>query len=162
MKIYYKEWTQLMPISMEEAWHFFSRPENLDNLTPDDMGFEILSDIKDKPMYQGMLIRYKVSPILGIKLNWCTEITHIKKHRYFIDEQRFGPYALWHHEHHFKEVDGGILMKDELHYAIGWGPLGSIANTLLVSSKVEEIFHYRYNAVEKLFSSPKRNAEVVG
>lgn len=160
MKIYYKEWTQLIPRSMEETWHFFSRPENLDSLTPDDMGFEILSDIKDKPMYQGMLIRYKVSPILGIKLNWCTEITHIKNHQYFIDEQRFGPYTLWHHEHHFKEVAGGIEMKDQLHYAIGWGPIGSLANALMVSNKVEEIFNYRYDAVERMFANGKAPVQV--
>ncbi len=155
MKVYYKEWIQTIPVSMEEAWEFFSRPENLEVLTPVDMGFDIISDIKDKEMYEGMLIRYKVSPILGIKLNWCTEITHIRKHEFFIDEQRFGPYAMWHHEHHFEEVAGGIKMTDQLHYAIGFGPLGPLANAIFVGAKIDEIFGFRYQAVEKMFAGKK-------
>ncbi|MEL6637148.1 MAG: SRPBCC family protein [Bacteroidota bacterium] len=155
MKIYYKEWTQHLPISLDEAWAFFSRPENLNELTPKDMSFEILTDIKGKPMYQGMLIRYKIVPMLNIKMNWCTEITHIRDRQYFIDEQRFGPYALWHHEHHFQAVDGGTLMRDELHYAIPYGPIGQLANAIFVGNKVEEIFEFRNQAIEQLFGMPK-------
>ncbi len=149
-----------MPISLEEAWAFFSRPENLNELTPADMSFEILSDIKDKPMYEGMLIRYKIAPMLNIKMNWCTEITHIRDREYFIDEQRFGPYALWHHEHHFKAVEGGTLMKDQLHYAIPFGPIGQLANAIFVGNKVEEIFDFRYQAIEEFFGKEGKERRV--
>ncbi len=149
-----------MPISLEEAWAFFSRPENLNELTPADMSFEILTDIKDKPMYEGMLIRYKIAPMFNIKMNWCTEITHIRDREYFIDEQRFGPYALWHHEHHFKAVEGGTLMKDQLHYAIPFGPIGQLANAIFVGNKVEEIFDFRYQAIEEFFGKEGKERKV--
>ena len=103
MNVKFKHWEQLIPQPLDEIWHFFSRPENLNAITPQDMSFEILSDIADKEMYEGMLIRYKISPFLGLKMNWVTEITKIKEGAYFIDEQRFGPYAFWHHQHHFEE-----------------------------------------------------------
>ena len=152
MKIYRKEWEVLLPGKIDTIWQFFSRPENLNDITPKDMAFEIISDIKNQAMYEGMLIQYKVSPILNIKMNWLTEITHIKEHEYFIDEQRFGPYALWHHQHHFKEVDGGILMKDILHYAIPLGILGQMANGIFVSKKVSSIFDYRERVVQEIFN----------
>lgn len=153
MKIYKKEWKQFVPRPMDEVWHFFSRPENLDAITPEDMKFNIISDIANMPMYEGMLIQYKVSPMLNITLDWTTEITHIKDREYFIDEQRFGPYALWHHQHHFKEQDGGVMMTDLLHYAIGFGPIGRIANAIFVEKRIEEIFDYRKIACDKLFAT---------
>ena len=102
-------------------------------------------------MYAGQIIQYIVTPVLGIRTKWVTEITHVVDQEYFVDEQRFGPYALWHHEHHFEEVEDGVLMKDQLHYAIPFGPIGRFTNALFVGSKVEEIFNFRYNAIEKLF-----------
>jgi len=105
----------------------------------------------DQKMYPGMLITYKVSPLLGIKMDWMTEITHVREGEYFVDEQRFGPYALWHHQHHFKEIDGGVLMTDILNYAIPYGALGRLTNTLLVKKKVKAIFEYREKAIVKLF-----------
>lgn len=98
-----------------------------------------------------MIITYKVSPLLGIKLNWMTEITHVKDKEYFIDEQRFGPFAFWHHNHNFESIEGGVLMHDILHYAIGWGPIGLIANEIVVNSKINGIFNFRYKKVEELF-----------
>ena len=151
MKIYYKEWSQTIPGSMEKVWHHFSRPENLDKLTPENMAFQIISDIKDRPMYEGMIIRYRVSPVLNIPLNWATEITHIKDREYFIDEQRFGPYTLWHHEHHFEETPQGILMKDQLHYAIPFGIFGRIANAIFVEARIDEIFTYRQKCIDEIF-----------
>ena len=151
MKVYKKEWNQFIPRPMEEVWEFFSRPENLNEVTPKEMNFEILSDIANKPMYEGMIINYKVTPLLGIKMRWTTEIQRIKEGKYFVDEQRFGPYAMWHHEHHFEEKDGGVYMTDLLHYAIGFGPVGNLANWLIVDNKIDEIFNYRFEAVEKLF-----------
>lgn len=144
-----------MPITLEKAWQFFSSPLNLSKITPADMRFTVTSDFtEDTVMYEGMLITYKVSPLLGVKLDWVTEITHIKDKEYFIDEQRFGPYALWHHEHHFKEVEGGVHMTDKLTYAIGYGPLGKVANGLLVKNKVKQIFKFREKAVNELFGVP--------
>ncbi|MFN7115374.1 MAG: SRPBCC family protein [Saprospiraceae bacterium] len=152
MQVKQKIWTQFIPRSLDEVWHFFSRPENLNAVTPDDMSFEILSDIKDTEMYEGMIIMYKISPFLGIKMDWVTEITYIKDRQYFIDEQRFGPYALWHHEHHFEARDGGVLMTDQLHYKVPYGIIGTIADAVFVNDKVEQIFRFRKKVIEQLFS----------
>ena len=102
-------------------------------------------------MYPGMIITYKITPIFGIKMNWMTEITHVKENEYFVDEQRFGPYALWHHQHHFKEVKGGVLMTDLLNYAIPYGIIGRLANEILVAKQIRQIFDYRNKEVNKLF-----------
>lgn len=151
MKVKHKQWEQFIPRTIDEIWHFFSRPENLNAITPDDMSFEILSDIADRPMYAGMIIQYKISPFLGVKMDWVTEITHVRDRSYFIDEQRFGPYALWHHQHHFVRQDGGVLMKDILHYKVPYGPIGTLADALFVDRQIEQIFAYRVKAVEKIF-----------
>lgn len=102
-----------------------------------------------------MIITYKVSPLLGIKLNWMTEITHVQDKQYFVDEQRFGPYALWHHQHHFKEIEGGVLMNDILNYAIPYGVIGRLSNSLLVGKQIKKIFAYRENAINEMFGKFK-------
>ena len=152
MNVKRKEWVQVIPRDLEEVWHFFSRPENLNDMTPDDMDFNIITDIQGVEMYEGMIIQYKVSPMLGIKLNWVTEITHVRDRQYFIDEQRFGPYALWHHQHHFELVDGGVKMTDILNYKVHFGIIGDIANAAFVENRIEEIFQYRIKAVERIFN----------
>lgn len=152
MKVKRKEWVQVIPRDLEEVWHFFSRPENLNDMTPEDMDFQIMTDIQGVEMYEGMIIQYKVSPMLGIKLNWVTEITHVRDRQYFIDEQRFGPYALWHHQHHFELVDGGVKMTDILNYKVPYGFIGDIANAIFVENRINEIFKYRIKAVEKIFN----------
>lgn len=137
---------------MDEAWAFFSSPLNLQKITPPDMRFVVTSDYTaDTKMYAGMIITYKISPLAGIKLNWMTEITHVHDRQYFVDEQRFGPYALWHHQHHFKEIPGGVEMTDILHYAIPFGIIGRLTNNVYVGKKVKDIFDYRVKAVEELF-----------
>ena len=143
-----KEWKQFIPRPLDEVWDFFSRPENLNEVTPGDMSFEILSPISGVPMYEGMIIKYRISPFLGIKMGWVTEITHIKDKCYFVDEQRFGPYAMWHHEHHFEERDGGVLMADLLHYKVPYGIIGSFADLLFVEKQVDKIFSFRKIAIE--------------
>ena len=141
-----------MPISLEMAWDFFSSPLNLSKITPKSMSFVITSDYdSNTKMYEGMLISYKVSPLLGIKMDWMTEITHVKEGEYFIDEQRFGPFALWHHEHHFTAIEGGVLMTDKLTYGVPFGFLGRIANSIMVAKQTQEIFDYRVKAVDDLF-----------
>ena len=152
MKTYTVKFEQKLPISLEQAWDFFSSPLNLAKITPKKMAFIITSDYTaGQKMYQGMIITYKVAPLLGIKIDWMTEITHVKDGEYFIDEQRFGPFKFWHHEHHFKAIEGGVLMTDKLIYGMPFGILGQIANAITVSKQTEEIFTYREKAVEELF-----------
>ncbi len=156
MKTYVLKTEQAIPISLDEAWNFFSSPLNLAKITPKEMNFVITSDYsQDTKMYAGMIITYKVSPLFGLKMNWMTEITHVKDGEYFVDEQRFGPYALWHHEHHFKAVTGGVLMNDILNYAMPFGVIGRLSNTILVNNQIKKIFSYREKAVNDLFGVMK-------
>ncbi len=116
------------------------------------MKFVVTSDYTaDTKVYAGMIITYKISPLLGIKMNWMTEITHVKDGEYFVDEQRFGPYALWHHQHHFKAIEGGVLITDILNYAIPYGVIGRFTNTVFVGNKIKQIFEFRKKTIEEMF-----------
>lgn len=150
MKIYKLEREQTVPITIEQAWDFFSSPKNLKKITPDYLGFEIKSDNTDE-MYAGMIITYIVKPLLSIPLSWMTEIKYVDKPNYFVDEQLVGPYKIWHHEHHFEEVDGGVKMIDRVHYVLPLGFLGRIAHSLFVKRQLQEIFDYRIVAINKEF-----------
>ncbi|MFD1014391.1 SRPBCC family protein [Winogradskyella rapida] len=150
MKIYTLHKKQKLPITMDQAWDFLSDPANLKIITPDYMGFHILS-WADRPMFAGQIIQYIVTPVLGIKTKWVTEITHVKDHEYFVDEQRFGPYALWHHKHFIREIDGGVEMEDLIDYKLPLGVLGQLAHPILVQPKLNEIFEYRTQKLEALF-----------
>ncbi|MCK7591258.1 SRPBCC family protein [Subsaxibacter sp. CAU 1640] len=152
MSIYRLQRFQRLPISVEQAWEFFSNPKNLKTITPDYMGFDILSGA-DRPMFAGQIIQYIVTPILGIKTKWVTEITHVVPKSYFVDEQRFGPYALWHHKHFIKEIEGGIEMEDIIDYKLPFGLLGRLVHLFLVKPKLEEIFNYRKEKLEELFGT---------
>ncbi|WP_316793801.1 SRPBCC family protein [Pedobacter frigoris] len=154
MKSYHLTFSQLLPISIDEAWEFFSSPMNLAKITPADMSFTVTSDPNHiKHMYPGMLITYKVSPMAGIKLNWMTEITQVEDKKYFIDEQRFGPYKFWHHQHHFKAIPGGTEMTDILTYGLPMGILGRIANGIFVANKLQQIFEFRKKKVIEIFGN---------
>ena len=144
--------------TMEEMWDYFSSPMNLNDITPPDMQFEVLTDLSGKKMYAGLMIEYIVRPFLHIPMQWVTEITHCVEHSHFVDEQRFGPYALWHHQHHFSQQDDHILMTDTVHYAIGWGPLGRLAHVLLVRGKLQHIFDFREQVMERRFGRKKATA----
>ena len=150
MKLYQIKTQQKLPISIEKAWDFFSNPKNLKKITPEEMSFEIISGA-EKSIYPGQIIQYNVSPIFGIKLRWVTEITHVIDNKYFVDEQRFGPYSLWHHKHFFKEIKGGILMEDVVDYKIPLGWLGQLAHFIFVKNRLKKIFKFRENKLEKLF-----------
>ncbi|WP_111307378.1 SRPBCC family protein [Confluentibacter sediminis] len=150
MKVYTLHKKQKLPISRAQAWAFLSDPKNLKTITPDYMGFDILSGA-DRPMFAGQIIQYIVTPIWGIKTKWVTEITHVVNDDYFVDEQRFGPYALWHHKHFIKEIDGGIEMEDLIDYKVPFGILGQLVHPILVKPKLEEIFNYRTIKLEELF-----------
>lgn len=143
--------TQTIPINLEKAWDFFSSPANLQVITPASMGFRVISNYHGTKMYPGQIIEYKVKPLLNISLYWMTEITHVKEGIFFIDEQRFGPYSLWHHQHHFKQTEGGVEMIDIVHYKIpGWW-LGDIINELYVKNELKRVFDYRFRKIEELF-----------
>ena len=146
------EFTQFVPARLDEVWDFFSSPANLSKITPPGMGF-IITSPPQPGMYPGMFISYKVSPFLGIKLNWVTEITHVREKLFFVDEQRRGPYSIWHHEHHFREVEGGVEMHDILHYQVPLGILGTLADHLFVKNKVLGIFSFREKRIRELFPS---------
>lgn len=152
MKIYTLHRKQNLPITIQQAWDFLSDPKNLKTITPDYMGFHILSGA-DRPMFAGQIIQYIVTPVLGIKTKWVTEITHVIDKQYFVDEQRFGPYALWHHKHFIKEIDGGVEMEDIIDYKVPFGLLGQLVHPILVKPKLEEIFNYRTKKLEALFGT---------
>ena len=143
--------TQTINRPITEIWDFISSPNNLKTITPDYMGFDITSESPEK-MYEGLIISYKVSPMLGIKTTWVTEITHIKEHEYFVDEQRVGPYKIWHHQHHLEKTENGTLMTDIVSYQPPFGLLGDIANSIIIKSKLNEIFNYRTKVLEELYA----------
>lgn len=160
MKTYLLKFEQNLPIPLAETWGFFTSPINLAKITPPEMRFTLTSAYNaDDKIYPGMIITYKVSPLLGIKLNWMTEITYIKPQEYFVDEQRIGPYALWHHEHHFAEIKGGVRMTDILHYAVPYGIIGRLSNKLLVGKKIKKIFQYREKAINTMFGVYRNPAQ---
>jgi ligand-binding SRPBCC domain-containing protein len=154
MKIYRLETIQKLPISQKEAWDFLSDPKNLKRITPDYMGFEILSGAADK-MYAGQIIQYLVTPVMNIPTKWVTEITHVDEGTYFVDEQRFGPYSLWHHKHFLKPIPNGVEMVDIIDYKIPLGILGQLVHPILVAPKLKEIFEYRKQALIELYGEYK-------
>jgi len=149
-KTYSIKTIQKLPVSIEKAWDFFSKPANLKEITPAHLDFRILSHHHGDRMYPGQIIEYKVKPLLGIPLYWMTEITQVEENKFFIDEQRYGPYSLWHHQHHFKEIEGGVEMTDIVHYRVPFWILGDLANIILVRSELKKIFGYRFEVAEKL------------
>jgi ligand-binding SRPBCC domain-containing protein len=149
-KVYRLSSKQKLPITMDKAWDFLSNPANLKEITPTYMSFDIISGA-DRPMFAGQIIQYIVTPILGIKTTWVTEITHVVNKEYFVDEQRFGPYALWHHKHFIKPIEGGVEMEDIIDYKVPLGFLGRLIHPILVKPKLTEIFNYRTKKLVELF-----------
>lgn len=144
------EQSQFLPITPAEAWDFFSSPANLDEITPDDLGFKIVYQPGER-MYEGQIIEYRVMVFPGIWLPWVTEIKTVREGESFVDEQRFGPYKFWHHRHTFEETEGGVLMKDIVHYALPFWPFGEIGHGIFVRPKLERIFGFRKEILEKRF-----------
>lgn len=140
---------QQVPISLEEAWNFFSNPKNLATITPDNLGFNIRTELPAQ-MYPGMMIVYTVKPLLGIPMTWVTEITQVKEKEFFIDEQRVGPYNMWHHQHWFKEIDGGVEMQDIVDYRLPFAPFGNVGH-FVVKAQLKKIFGYRIEKLNELF-----------
>ncbi len=150
MKIFRLEKSINLPITIEECWQFFSSPKNLKVITPAYMGFNII-DVEETSMYPGQIIKYNVTPLFGINMKWVTEISHAEKNRFFVDEQRFGPYKFWHHKHIFKVIDGGVKVIDILDYALPFGFLGVLFHPYLIKPKLDEIFNYREKKLIEIF-----------
>ena len=142
MKLYKLHTKQIIDTSIDNAWNFFSNPRNLSKITPPKMGFIINSELPEK-MYAGMLVEYTVKPILNISMSWVTEITYVDEPHFFIDEQRFGPYKFWHHQHIFRETNLGIEMEDIVHYGLPMGIFGRMVHPLIIKPQLEGIFNYR-------------------
>jgi ligand-binding SRPBCC domain-containing protein len=141
---------QRLPIDIKTAWDFFSSPRNLSVITPPEMGFEVQSELPEK-MYPGMFIQYKVRPLFGIPLTWVTEITQVQEGEFFVDEQRVGPYSIWHHQHFFREIPGGVEMTDIVDYQLPLGILGRIVQPFLVAPRLKHIFDFRKKKLLELF-----------
>lgn len=151
MGIYQLKREQIIHGSLDEVWEFISDPRNLKRITPDSMGFQVTTkDLPDK-MYSGMIITYRVSPLLGIPTIWVTEITHVEEKKYFVDEQRVGPYKMWHHQHFLESVDKGVKMTDIISYRPPFAIIGTIANQLIIKRKLKEIFDHRSEALSSIF-----------
>ena len=148
---------QFLPIGLNEAWNFFSNPNNLSIITPPEMDFKVLSDINDKEIFNGMKIDYIVRPIFGIPMHWQTEIYDVKDKCSFTDRQLKGPYKVWEHTHTFTEMNGGVMMHDVVNYQLPFWFIGNIAHTLIVKNKIENIFVYRKQVLEKIFINNGKN-----
>jgi ligand-binding SRPBCC domain-containing protein len=149
--MYQLRFEQKIPTNIENVWNFISDPRNLKKITPSYMGFQITNEPIAEKMYAGMIIAYKVTPLLSIPMQWVTEITHVQEMEYFVDEQRIGPYTLWHHQHRISEIEGGTLMQDIVSYKPPFGPIGILANSLIIESQLKSIFEYRFQAVVREF-----------
>jgi ligand-binding SRPBCC domain-containing protein len=160
VKLYRLHRAQILPVSQEEAWRFFSSPLNLPSITPPWLNLTAVEEVPDS-MFPGMVIRYWVKPLLGIPVTWISEITHVDAPHYFVDEQRFGPYRFWLHQHHFRTVSGGIEMIDTVFYSLKYGPLGTLMNAFFIRKRLEEIFDFRQRALEQLFGTEKESMQPV-
>ena len=152
-KVYSLQGLQKVPAALETVWAFFSDAKNLLAVTPPELNLKVTNRIYGDTVYAGQVMTYDVTPLLGIPLSWMTEITHVHAPDYFVDEQRKGPYKLWHHQHHFKTIEGGTEMTDLVHYRLPFGFIGNIANALLVKKELEKIFAYRYGKIVELFGA---------
>lgn len=150
MKLYRLQTTQRLPVPLPEAWDFFSDAANLPRITPPSLGFVVTSELPPR-MYPGMIVTYTVTPFRGARVRWVTEITHVVDGVLFVDEQRFGPYRFWHHQHLFAEVREGVEVRDVVHYALPLQPASALVRRLLVAPRLREIFEFRRATLEEKF-----------
>jgi len=143
---------QFIPAEPGRVWEFFATPVNLNELTPPEVKFRIMGE-PPATMFAGQIIKYRISPLPGLWLNWVTEISRVEPGMLFVDEQRAGPYKLWHHEHRFASEQGGVRMFDHVTYDVGWGPFGWLAEKLWVGRQLRRIFDYRAQRVAELFAA---------
>lgn len=150
MKPFSLERSQILPINLEQAWKFFSNPANLVKITPPDMDFRITSP-PQSDTYAGQIITYTVRPLLKMSVSWTSEITHVDRPNFFVDEQRFGPYRFWHHQHRFRVVPGGVEIYDLIHYLLHHDQLAGLINRLVVAPRLRRIFDYRSRILKEMF-----------
>lgn len=160
MTFYQFKQSQKIPAGLEEVWTFISQPGNLKNITPPYMGFQVTNGTGSEAMYPGMIITYKVSPVLGVPMDWVTEITHVKDLEFFVDEQRIGPYKMWHHQHKLTSIKEGVRMDDIVTYQPPFGIIGAMANVLFIRRQLQQIFNYRRVAVEKIFGEYQKGLDL--
>lgn len=166
MAVYSLQRRQFIPCSIEKAWEFFSNPANLPIITPEDMRFRVISKFSGDRIYAGQVIEYRLRPLPMMSVYWMTEITHVMEGgqegggRYFVDEQRRGPYRLWHHQHHFRAVEGGVDMTDIVHYQLPFGWLGDLVHRWMIRRRVEYIFDYRFRKVSEIFGADATGATI--
>ena len=140
----------MLPISLDEAWRFFSNPRNLSEITPPALGLRIKGSFEGE-IYNGMIIQYTVMPFPGIAMDWVSEIKHVKERFLFVDEQRTGPYKMWYHQHFFKAKGTGVEITDIVHYALPGGPLAHLLNEFIIKGRLDAIFSYRKDILERKF-----------
>lgn len=150
MRLYRILSRQQLPTTLEQAWDFCSTPRNLPAITPEWLHFTVTSDVPDR-MYPGLAMTYSITPVPFWRVEWLTVITAIDEGRNFVDEQRTGPYRLWHHEHRFEPVDGGVEMRDVVHYALPLDPLSRPLHDYLVRRQLQDVFEYRFRSLARLF-----------
>ena len=150
MSLHRLEAVQVLPVSRAEAWEFFTNPRNLSVITPPDMGFEITEEVPER-VHPGLIVVYRVRPLLGIPVTWVTEITAVVERELFVDDQRIGPYRFWHHQHHFRDVPEGTEVRDIVHYALPFGPLGGLVNERVIAPRLQSIFDFRRGVIEQRF-----------
>lgn len=161
MSVHRFDTTHRLGVERDEAWRFFSDPRNLERITPAEMGFKITSPLPEE-VYPGLIVTYRVRPLLNVPVTWVTEITSVVEGERFVDEQRVGPYSMWHHEHHFASVPGGTEMRDIVHYALPGGPIGDLVNHYVVARRVAEIFAHRRRVLDRLFGTLEAPGETPG
>lgn len=157
MKFYHYKTEQFLPTDINTAWHFFSSAKNLAAITPPELDFKILTRLNDTDIYPGMLIDYSLKPLFGIPVYWKTEIDKIKKPEMFVDKQLKGPYKIWEHTHQFIQKENGVLMKDAVRYQLPFGVIGKMAHSLIVKRKLQQIFNYRRETLNKIFTNDGNN-----
>jgi len=148
--IHYLHREQIIPAPVKDVWDYFCEPKNLNEITPPDMNFEIVQG-GDEKMYEGQIIEYRVEFIRGVRSLWLTEIAHVRDGKYFVDEQRVGPYRFWYHEHVFEEHSAGTKMTDHVTYMIPFGLLGDLMNAVWISRRLKNIFDFRTQKIIELF-----------
>ena len=156
MKLYTLNFTQTLPLSIDEAWRCFCDPRNLSIITPAWLDFQMTGELPER-MDAGLVLSYRIRPFLGFPVNWISEITHVREPEMFVDEQRFGPYRFWHHQHHFRETPAGVEVRDIVNYGLKFGLFGRVTNAVLVRRRIDEIFAFRRQELERRFNAPALN-----
>ncbi len=157
-RLHQLEIRQILQADLREIWSFFQSPLNLRAITPEWLDFQVVSDVP-QDMHPGLIIEYRVRPLAGLRSRWVTEITHVRAPHYFVDEQRVGPYRMWHHEHVFNEVAGGVEVIDRVSYVLPFGPLGDLAHAAFVRRRLNTIFTYRKNVLARRFGELKQTSD---